>query len=243
VAGVCAAIAVVSYRKRLLDLTGIAAAVGVGLVIGILGHPAWLGVLLFYMVSSFIATKYRFEKKREMGVAEGERGERTWKNVVANGAPPAAIAAMAGLVPGWFPAGASGYVFLTAIAVAAADTLASEVGVLSQRVVLITQPSHKVIPGTDGGVSPLGHAAALFAAAYVAVTGFLVFGAFAPSTLAGTAPLLLVPVAFGFLGCQIDSVMGATLELGGRLTKGWVNFLSIGISTGLAWGLLWMLAP
>lgn len=243
VGGVCAGIAAVAYRKKLLDATGIVAAVAVGLVIGVLGHPAWLGVLLFYMVSSFAATKYRFERKRQMGVAEGQRGERTWRNVVANGAPPASIAALAGLFPQAFPPGASGYIFLTAIAVAAADTLASEVGVLSPRAVLITRPRRTVAPGTNGGVSRLGQAAALAASSYVALTGFFVFALFAPTTLAANWPYLLVPVAFGFLGCQVDSVMGATLELGGRTTKGWVNFLSIAISTGLAWGALWLLPP
>jgi len=243
VGAVCAAIAAVSYRKQLLDHTGIAAAVAVGVIIGVLGHPAWLAVLLFYMVSSFVATRYRFERKLEMGVAEGKRGERTWRNVVANGSPPAAVAALAGLLPSAFPPGAAGYVFLTAIAVAASDTMASEVGVLSKRVVLITRPHTRVTPGTDGGVSPLGQAAALFAAAYVAVTGYVAFLWIAPGTLAPEAWYLIVPVAFGFLGCQIDSIMGATLELGGRITKGWVNFLSITASSALAWALLFVLAP
>lgn len=243
VGGVCAAIAAISYKKRLLDPTGIAAAVGTGLIIGVLGHPSWLFVLLVYMVSSFAATKYRFDRKLEMGIAEGARGERTWKNVVANGAPPAAIAAVAGILPGAFPPGASGYVFLTAIAVAASDTLASEIGVLSPRTVLITHPLKRVRPGTDGGVSLLGHAAALTASVYVAVIGYVVLSAVAPSTLAASPPYMLLPVALGFLGCQVDSVMGATLELGGKITKGWVNFLSIALSTGLAWGFLTLLPP
>jgi uncharacterized protein (TIGR00297 family) len=243
VGGVCLAIAAVAYRKRLLDGSGIVAAVAVGLTIGVLGHPAWLFVVLFYMVSSFAATKYRFQKKLEMGVAEGKRGERTWKNVVANGAPASAIAAAAGLFPALFPPGASGYIFLTAIAVAAADTLASEVGVLSDRAVLITRPHKHVAAGTDGGISPLGTAAALFAALYVAVTGFAAFTLFAPATLGSDMRYMAIPVVFGFVGCQVDSVMGATLELGGRLTKGWVNFLSIAISTVLAWGLLWAIPP
>jgi uncharacterized protein (TIGR00297 family) len=243
VGGVCLAIAAVSYRKQLLDAGGIVAAVAVGLVIGILGNPVWLAVLLLYMVSSFAATKWRFAKKLEMGVAEGRRGERTWENVVANGAAPSIVAAAAGLAPQLFPQGTSGYVFLAAIAVAASDTMASEVGVLSDRVALITHPSKRVKAGTDGGVSVLGLSAGLLAATYVAATGFFVFGWLAPSTLAFSPPYLLVPVAFGFLGCQVDSLMGATLELGGRMTKGWVNFLSIAICTVLAWGFLTAVPP
>ncbi len=243
VGSVCLAIAAVSYRKQLLDAGGIVAAVAVGLVIGILGHPLWLAVLLLYLVSSFAATKWRFAKKVEMGVAEGKRGERTWKNVVANGAAPSMVAAAAGFAPQLFPPGTSGYVFLAAVAVAASDTMASEVGVLSERVVLITHPFKRVKAGTDGGVSPLGLAAALFAAVYVAVTGYVVFGRLAPATLAASLPYLLVPVFFGFLGCQVDSLMGATLELGGRMTKGWVNFLSIALCTLLAWGFLGAVPP
>jgi uncharacterized protein (TIGR00297 family) len=242
VGGVCTAIAVVSYKRQLLDTTGTAAAVVLGLIIGVLGSPAWLLVLLVYMLSSFGATKWRFQKKLEMGVAEGRRGERTWRNVVANGSPPAIVAALAGLAYPLFPPGTSGLVFLTAIAVAAADTLASEIGVLSPKVVLITHPWRRVPPGTDGGVSLLGHAAALGASWYVVLIGFAVFSALAPSTVSlatNRSPLfLLVPIAIGFAGCQIDSLMGATLERRGVFTKGWVNFMSISLSTIAAWAIL-----
>ncbi len=242
VGGVCAAIAGLSIKRRLLDAPGTAAAVAVGMAIGILGHPAWLFVLLVYMVSSFAATKYRFERKLQLGVAEGKRGERSWRNVVANGGVPTAVAAIAGLYPAAFPPGTSGLVFLTAIAVAAADTMASEIGVLSQKAVLITHPHRHVEAGTNGGVSMLGHGAAALAGLYVAVTGYVLFGFFAPSTMQAGPLLALIPALFGFVGCQVDSLMGATLELGGRTTKGWVNFLSIAASTGMAWALLLLLA-
>lgn len=241
VVGVCAAIAVVSYKKRLLDRTGIVAAVATGLVIGLLGDPAWLFVLLVYMVSSFAATKLRFQKKLEMGVAEGKRGERTWHNVLANGLIPAIVAALAGLVPSLFPPGTSGLVFLTAIGVAAADTLASEIGVLSPKAVLITHPWRPVAPGTDGGVSMLGHAAALTAASYVAIIGYVVFSLAAPATWSVGAAFMLLPAALGFTGCQVDSLMGATLERRGIFTKGWVNFLSIALCTLSAWAVLRLL--
>ncbi|HKZ60768.1 MAG TPA: DUF92 domain-containing protein [Candidatus Thermoplasmatota archaeon] len=243
VGAVCAAIAGLALRRRLLDLSGTAAAVGVGLVIGLFGHPAWLFVLLLYMVSSFAATKYRFARKLEMGVAEGRRGERSWRNVAANGAVPAAVAAVAGLYPEALPPGISGLVFLTAIAVAAADTMASEIGVLSKNAVLITHPHRHVEAGTNGGVSRLGHGAAAFAGVYVAVTGYILFGLFAPATIHAAPLFAAVPALLGFVGCQVDSLMGATLEMGGRMTKGWVNFLSIAASTALAWGVLLLLPP
>ena len=41
----------------------------------------------------------------------------------------------------------------------------------------------------------------------------------------------------GFVGCQIDSVLGATLENRGIIGKGDVNFISIGISTAFSIGI------
>jgi len=226
----------------MLDASGVSAAVVTWLIIGLLGHPAWLLVLLVYMVSSFAATKLRFEKKLAMGVAEGKRGERTWRNVLANGSPAAAIAALTGLTPWIFPPGAAGFVFLTAIAVAAADTMASEIGVLSPRTVLITHPFKQVPAGTDGGVSLLGHAAALVAATYVAIVGFVAFVAFAPDTTAARPEWIALPIAFGFLGCQVDSLIGASLERRGWVSKGGVNYVSITISASLAWATFWLIA-
>lgn len=238
VGAVCAAIAWVSYWKNLLDTPGLVAAVGTGLIIGVLGDPAWLFVLLVYLVSSFVATRYRYQKKKEMGVAEGRRGERSWHNVVANGAPPALVAALWGLAPDVLPPESSGVLFLTAIAVAAADTLASEIGVLSPNATLITHPLRRVPPGTNGGVSLLGHGAALLAASYVAAIGYVVFLVLAPATLPAQPCLLILPVLLGFAGCQLDSLMGATLERGGFMGKGGVNLVSISAMTAAAWLLM-----
>ena len=63
---VCVAIAGISYKRNLLDRAGLVAAVATGLIIGVLGDPVWLFVLLVYLVSSFAATRYRFEKKKEL---------------------------------------------------------------------------------------------------------------------------------------------------------------------------------
>ena len=52
------------------------------------------------------------------------------------------------------------------------------------------------------------------------------FAAFATPHLAPAAFLIVAPIG-GFLGCQIDSVLGETLENRGRLTKGSTNFFGM----------------
>jgi len=121
--------------------------------------------------------------------------------------------------------------FLTAVAAAASDTLASELGVLSPKAYLITT-FRRVQPGTNGGVSAAGTWWAFFAAFYSSVVGGLVFwytGSLAPTTVT-----LVVPMVFGLVGCQIDSVLGATLETKGYLTKLTNNLTSIALATILA---------
>ncbi|HWH09320.1 MAG TPA: hypothetical protein VNX21_08975, partial [Candidatus Thermoplasmatota archaeon] len=51
---------------------------------------------------------------------------------------------------------------------------------------------------------------------------------------------VLLPALMGFFGCQVDSVLGATLEGGGLFTKEETNLLSItaGAALGFALSLL-----
>jgi uncharacterized protein (TIGR00297 family) len=200
------------------------------MVIGIFGDVTWLFLLLFFLLSSFLATRYRFALKEAMGVQEGIRGERRSTNVLANGLALMAVAVLSLIQPPGFPKVVSGVVFLSALSVAGADTLASEIGVLSRHTYLISNGT-PVPPGTDGGVSALGTLCALGAAAYTSIVGWLVLSYFAGIYgLRPSMPLapvyLLLPLAIGFLGCQIDSVIGATLERRGIVNKKTNNLIS-----------------
>ena len=228
--GVCAALSALAYYRHVLTWDGSVAAFLVGFAIGVFGDVAWLLLLLLFLLSSFLATRYRFALKRAMGVQEGERGERRSANVLANGIAPVAVAILAALDPPWFPRSMSGIVFLSALAVAGADTLASEIGVLSRRTVLITT-FRQVPPGTNGGISWLGEGAALAASVYTAVIGILVLAYIAPAvglvvTMPATFLALIIPAVVGFAGCQLDSVLGATLEHRGWLDKKTVNLVA-----------------
>src|SRR5947209_13126851 len=168
--GVLSALA---YWKGVLTWDGSLAAFVVGMVIGIFGDVTWLFLLLFFLLSSFLATRYRLALKEALGVQEGTRGERRAANVLANGAAPMFVAAVSMVMPDGFPKIISGIIFLSALSVAGADTLASEIGVLSRETVLITT-GEPVPPGTDGGVSRLGQLGAVGPAAYTSVGGALV---------------------------------------------------------------------
>ena len=229
-AGLCGVLCTLAYYKSVLTLDGTIAAFGVGLVIGILGDVTWLLLLLFFLLSSFIATRYRFALKEAMGVQEGVKGERRATNVLANGVAPMVAAALSFANPSWFPRGASGVVFLSALAVAGSDTLASEIGVLSGNAYLITT-FKRVPPGTDGGISALGQLCALLAAVYTALFGWLVLGLLAQSyalnpTVPTGATFLIVPALVGFVGCQIDSIVGATLERRRIVNKKTTNLIA-----------------
>jgi len=234
--GVLSALA---YRRNVLTWDGCLAAFVVGMVIGIFGDVTWLFLLLFFLLSSFLATRYRFAMKEAMGVQEGLRGERKATNVLANGLALMTVAVSSLVLPTAFPKTLSGIVFLSALSVAGADTLASEIGVLSRRTYLITNRT-PVPPGTDGGVSILGQLCALGAAAYTSVVGWLVLSYLARTygltqSMPASLWYLLIPTAIGFLGCQIDSVIGATLELRGIVNKKTNNLISTAAGAVLAY--------
>ncbi len=51
-------------------------------------------------------------------------------------------------------------------------------------------------------------------------------------------PIVLVPMTMGVFGCMVDSLIGATLERGGHVTKLGNNILSMLAGTVLGLGLI-----
>jgi uncharacterized protein (TIGR00297 family) len=222
----CAVLSVLSYWFGLLTISGSVASFLVGIVIGGLGSIGWLLTLIAFTFMGFIVTKFRFQIKETKGLQEGKKGERTYRNVLANGLVPAAVAVISFLL-GEQESTLASIAYISAIAVAAADTTASELGVLSDRTYLITT-GKRVPPGTDGGVSILGTAwciVASFAASYV---GWL----FAFQQFFDL--LLLIPVVMGVTGCMMDSLIGATLERKRIVGKLQNNIMSMAFGGALA---------
>ena len=208
--------------------SAVAAAFGITIVL-VAGFGFLLLLVVFVAVSS-LATRYHFEDKARRHVQEGRRGERGVSNVLAHIVLPTAIALGIGF--GWVPPVAGAVLFASALAFASADTLASEFGVLTGHAVSILS-FRPVIPGTNGGVSTVGEMFALAGSVGTALVGLPLFGAFGEPVGKVWVFLLAVGVA-GFLSCQVDSVLGETLENRGILTKGSTNFFGMMSAIGLA---------
>lgn len=221
----CAALSALSWKLGLLTADGSLASFGVGMVLGVFGGIGWLLLLVLFAFIGFLVTRYRMELKIKKGVQEGRKGERGYRNVLANGAVPMAVAVLTHMA-GWegeLPA----LIYISAVCVAAADTTASELGVLSDDTYLITTLK-RVPTGVDGGVSVYGTSWAVAASAFAALAGWVV--------IIGTPPsiIVLVPISMGVLGCFIDSLIGATLETKGWISKLWNNVTSMAFGAAIA---------
>ena len=230
-------IALVARRQKILDLGGAVLSFVICFVIGTLAHWSWFILLLIFVAGSYLATLLGFRYKIYIGVQEGTKGMRSETNVISNGSIPSLVAIMYFFEIINVEEAIIG--FTTSLAVAAADTIASEIGVLGGEAVLITSPSKRVPPGTNGGITVIGTVSALLASICMTFISLIVifavdFGKF--SEVFGMI-FVIIPVILGFVGCQIDSVLGATLENRGIIGKGGVNFVSIGISTVLSIGI------
>ena len=92
----------------------------------------------------------------------------------------------------------------------------------------------------NGGFSPSGQKAALAGSSMIAILAF--FAWVTTNTDVDTLQIGLQKGVFvviiGWLGCQMDSVLGAVFENRGYLTKGSVNGISITCGMLSMWALL-----
>ena len=199
----------VCHHIGLLTSGGATAAFLIGAMIGILGSTRWLFLLVIFALLAFIATNFKLSKKTQMGVQEGTHGERRAKNIIGVGLPPLLVAVIDFIVVGHTDI--MSVAFIATIAVAAADTAASELGINDSKVWLITN-FKRVPPGTDGGVSIRGTIVSAIASITFSLVGYLViFGTLNTQ--------FLIPALCGILGCFMDSIIGATLETKGLVSK------------------------
>jgi len=205
-----------AFRSRTADLSGLFSAALVGITLLVFAAPqgpSWFLIMLTFFILGSAATKYKFEYKKRIGVEQGQSGARGYKNVFANGI----IAAAAAVLFGVFQQPVFVVMYVGCVATAAADTLASEIGVTGGIPRLITTLK-KVPIGTNGGVTLTGELVALFGGLVVSLVAMLLHVI--------DPPMMVICTIAGFVGTNIDSVVGATLENRGFLGNAGTNLLA-----------------
>jgi uncharacterized protein (TIGR00297 family) len=190
-----AAVAAAAWRARALTADGAVAAWLVGsATFGAGGWPA-AAVLFAFFVPSALLSRIGSARKRALTDA-GKHGPRDARQVFANGGVAALCALLASHGNAAFAAAFAG-----AFAAAAADTWATEIGVLSPRRPRSILTLRPVATGLSGGITAAGLSASIVGAAVVALC----------ASATGVAPF--APVAFaGIAGSLADSAIGAALQ-------------------------------
>jgi len=198
-ATLAAIVAGLAWRLRSLSWSGALAAVLVGAAAAAAGWR-WAALLIAWFVVSAALSSWRAAAReaRTRGVV-AKRGARDAVQVAANGA---LFVGGALLNMPWPGAGWDVFA-LGALATAAADTWATEIGTLAPhqpRSILTLSP---VVRGMSGGVTAVGTLALVVGA--LAVAG--------GARLLGWPGTVVVPVALGgVVGALLDSILGATIQ-------------------------------
>lgn len=203
---------VTAYLLGAMNVKGVLAGVLLGFATIVAGGYNWFLLLGVFVVLGALSTKYKYEEKVSLGIAEEDRGRRGFLNVMANGS----VALASVLLYSYMNSPIENLALLAfagTIATSTADTLSSELCSVHSKPRLIT--TLEIVPhGTDGGITLLGEIVTVVAAALIAVLGVL---------LGLLSPGMAIVVGFGgVVGAHMDSLLGATLE-GWVLTNNSVN--------------------
>ena len=199
-----------------------------GAVVGaLLGGVLWLALdwrgyvpLVVFVVLGSLFTGLGRQQKAQLGTADAELGQRTWRQAAANtgvGVVCAVGAAATGAAV-WRAA------FVGSLAAALADTTESELGVLVGRRTWLVPSLRPAAPGTDGAVSLAGTALGLLASALVgtiaAAVSLIHWRQVGPIAVAGCVATLLESLAASGRWRDNDQLNVLT-TLSGAVLAGW----------------------
>ncbi|MDO8340300.1 MAG: DUF92 domain-containing protein [Candidatus Burarchaeum sp.] len=169
--------------------------------------PAFIGLLLIFLIAGAAVTRYGYDRKRELTIYEYER---SWENVLANGLVPAICAVAYSFNP------AARWAYMGAVAAILADKFASEIGVLGGQPYALPRFNRAKF-GTSGAMSFLGTLASWDGGMIIGISAYFLF----PDVSLLDA---LIISCIGAAGSFADTIAGI-LEERGIGNKATTNFV------------------
>ncbi|MFB3764361.1 MAG: TIGR00297 family protein [Methanotrichaceae archaeon] len=209
------ALGLAAYYAKAADSDAVLSETIVCLLVILFSGVAWFLLLLTFYLMGGGFTKYGYDYKKKLGIAQSKGGVRGYKNVYSNSLVPLILAICYGL----YGSELFIFAFIAAVATANGDTLASEIGETSKSKPRMITTMKATEPGVDGGVTPLGELAALCGSAIISIL------AFATGMTGGWG--VAAGIIGGFLGTNFDSLLGAIFQQRGMLSNNGVNLLAV----------------
>jgi len=188
------------------------------------GGPAVFAVLCALFAVTWGSTRLGYRRKLALGLAERREGRNAWQ-VLANLAVAALSSAVFGATGNrvWLIAA------IAALAEAATDTVASEIGQYRASTARMITTWKQVPAGTDGGLTIPGTVAGV-AGGVVITAVALLGGIIVPREV-------WIPSVAGTAGMLFDSILGATLQRRKWLSNQSVNFYATLAAAALAYAI------
>jgi uncharacterized protein (TIGR00297 family) len=213
-----AIIAGLAYRGGALSASGVLGAILLGTTILGFAGWAWAFLLIAFFLSSTMLSRYgRRRKSLLLGeVVKGHR--RDLAQSLANVGVAMVLAVSAGLIGPAQPVyTVLALAYVGALAAVNGDTWATELGVLAAQPPRLVTTGQRVTPGTSGGVTPAGTAAALAGAGFIggvaAALGLTAVSLWpAPVQTLSVMTWVGVAAVAGLGGALFDSLLGATVQ-------------------------------
>lgn len=222
--GVTLGFALLARVLRGVDRSGMVAGGGACFLLFAAAGPSGFAVLASLFLLTWISTRFGYRRKQDLGLAERGDGRSAWQ-VLAN----LAVASLASLAFALTGNRAWLFASVAALAEAATDTVASEIGQTQGHTAVLITSWKPVAVGTDGGITIAGTLAGIAAGVLIATVA-------AGSGIVPRAQLW-IPAAAGFVGMLVDSFLGATLQRRGTMNNEAVNFFGTVVAAALAYAI------
>ncbi|MBN2111158.1 MAG: TIGR00297 family protein [Methanosarcinaceae archaeon] len=207
-----------AYRTKIADMSALFSAALLGVLVIVFSEIFWFILLLTFFILGGIFTRYKYKYKESIGIAQSKGGVRSYENVFSNSTAALVLAICYGIYPQH--AELIIFAYLGTVATATGDTLASEIGTTAHSQPIMITTLRPTRAGVDGAVTLLGELSAILGAMVIGILP-VVFGRVDDASMA-----ILITTAGGFLGTNVDSLLGATLQKRGVLSNSGVNFVA-----------------